>query len=185
MKRYILLTIIAALAAAVPARAQRFSIGTNGLDWLALGTINAEAGVAVAQHWSVHAGAEVNPWTFAKNNEEKQFQNRHITYWAGVKYWPWYCYSGWWWGGDLRYDVYNQGGIFTRKTEEGDAYGLGAYGGYSIMINSWLNLDLGFGIYSGWKRYTQYACPRCGVILDQGGKVFFHPDARVALQLVF
>ena len=175
------------------AEAQRFSIGTNGIDWFSLGTMNVEAGVAVAQKWSLHVGAELNPWTWRGGNAEtplaerqqKQLQARQMSFWGGVRFWPWHVYSGWWAGVDGRYSVYNVGGIFSRDTEEGKAYGGGIYGGYSIMINEWLNLDLGVGAFGGWKTYTSYACPVCGVITDEGGKMFIVPDARVAIQFIF
>ncbi len=145
------------------ASAQRFGVGTNALDWLALGTINAEASIAVSQKVSVHVGGELNPWTWR----------------AG------HVYSGWWVGADARYTLYNVGGILKRSTEEGDAAGAGLYGGYSIMLSEWWNLDLGVGLWGGWKRYTRYACPLCGVITEQGEKGFILPDARVAVQFIF
>lgn len=169
----------------LPLSAQRFTVGTNAIDWLSLGTINAEASVAVSQKFSLHVGAELNPWTWSSDNVEKQFQLRQNSYWGGVRWWPWHVYSGWWLGMDGRYSMYNLGGVIKRETEEGDAYGGGIYGGYSIMLSDMWNLDLGLGAWGGWKRYTTYACPRCGVILEKGQKVFIIPDVRVAIQIVF
>lgn len=183
MRRIVLLTALLLLA--LPALAQRFSVGTNGIDWMTFGTLNGEVSVAVAQHYSVHAGAELNPWTFRAGDQEKQLQLRQNSYWSGLRWWPWHVYSGWWAGGDFRYSVYNAGGITQRETEEGDAWGTGAYGGYSIMLNEYLNLDLGIGFWGGYKKYKKYQCPLCGPIKDQGGKAFILPDARVALQLIF
>ena len=167
------------------ASAQRFSVGTNALDWLALGTINAEASIAVSQKVSVHAGGELNPWTWRAGSQERQFQTRQYSFWAGARWWPWHVYSGWWVGADARYTLYNVGGILKRSTEEGDAAGAGLYGGYSIMLSEWWNLDLGVGLWGGWKRYTRYACPLCGVITEQGEKGFILPDARIAIQFIF
>lgn len=169
----------------VAASAQRFSIGTNFVDWASLGTMNIEGSVAVTQHMSIHVGAEVNPWTFSAGNQDTQFEARQVSYLAGVRWWPWHVYSGWWFGGDFRYSVYNIGGIFKRTTEEGDAFGVGAYGGYSIMLNQWLNLDLGVGAWGGYRKFTRYACPLCGVRLEKGDGAFIVPDLRVALQFVF
>ncbi len=81
--------------------------------------------------------------------------------------------------------MYNIGGVIKRTTEEGEAYGGGLYGGYSIMLSDMWNLDLGFGVWGGYKKYTTYACPVCGVITDKGGKAFIMPDARIAIQLIF
>ena len=174
-----------AAALTLNASAQRFSVGTNAVDWLSLGTINAEASVAVSQHVSMHVGAELNPWTFGAGSQQRQFEARQNSYWAGARYWPWHVYSGWWWGGDFRYSVYNIGGIIKRDAEEGDAYGAGAYGGYSIMLGPTWNLDLGFGVWGGYKKYNSYSCPLCGVKTEEGEKVFFLPDARIAIQLIF
>lgn len=187
MKRITLLGILLALAAltAPEARAQRWSVGTNAIDWFTFGTLNAEASLAVAQHVSLHVGAELNPWTFRAGNQDKQWQVRQNSYWAGARWWPWHVYSGWWAGGDLRYSVYNAGGVIKRETEEGDAFGAGVYGGYSIMLNTFLNLDLGFGGWGGYKKYKRYSCPLCGPVVEQGEKAFLLPDARVALQFIF
>lgn len=183
--KFRILLVAALMLISYGASAQRFSVGTNFVDWLTFGTINAEASVAVSQHYSIHVGTELNPWTWNAGNQETQLQVRQNSYWGGVRWWPWHVYSGWWAGADARYTVYNGGGVIKREAEEGDAYGAGLYGGYSIMLNEWLNLDLGVGVWGGYKRYTVYACPLCGVRLDEGGKAFIVPDARIALQFVF
>ena len=180
-------TLLAALllAFALPAAAQRFTVGTDGVGWLTLGTLNADASVAVSRNVSLHAGAALNPWTFGKANPDKQLQLRQLSVWGGARWWPWHVYSGWWAGMDVRYKVYNEGGIIKRETEEGDAYGARVWGGYSVMLSEHWNLDLGVGAWGGWKKYTVYSCPSCGVTLEQGKKVFVLPDARVAFQLIF
>ena len=184
MKRIFLAAVL--LLCSLPAlRAQRFSVGTNAVDWLSLGTLNAEASLALSQRYSIHVGTELNPWTFHAGDRDRQVQMRQNSYWAGMRWWPWHVYSGWWAGADLRYSVYNGGGLIRREAEEGSAYGIGLYGGYSIMLNEYWNLDLGGGIWGGYKRYTRYACPLCGVTLDEGEKAFILPDARIAIQLIF
>lgn len=178
--------IVAFLALSIPLSAQRFAIGTNFVDWASLGTINAEGAVAVSKHITIHIGAELNPWTWGAGNQSTQFQARQNSYWAGARWWPWHVYSGWWAGLDGRYSVYNIGGLFKKpETEEGDAYGVGIYGGYSIMLNAYWNLDLGIGGWGGWTNYKRYSCPLCGVRTDEGTKGFFIPDARIALQFIF
>ena len=184
MKRFLLLFILLPLLMQ-PARAQRYTVGTNAVDWFCLGTLNAEASAAVGRELSIHVGAELNPWTFRAGDPEQQLQMRQNSYWAGLRWWPWHVYSGWWMGADLRYTVYNGGGIIQRESEEGDAYGMGVWGGYSVMINSLWNLDLGVGSWGGWKKYVRYACPVCGVTTERGQKAFWLPDARIAIQFVF
>ena len=111
-------TLLAALllvGTAVAAAAQRFTVGTDGMGWLALGTVNADASVAVSRTVSLHAGAALNPWTYRKDNPDKQLQLRQLTVWGGARWWPWHVYSGWWAGMDARYMVYNAGGIIKRE----------------------------------------------------------------------
>lgn len=183
MKRLLLLVLLTMPPCILCA--QRFSVGINAVDCLSLGTLNLEASAAVARTVSIHAGTELNPWTYNASDSEKQLQLRQNSYWAGARWWPWHIYSGWWFGADARYTVYNTGGIVGRETEEGDAWGGGLYGGYAVMLSGRWNLDLGTGIWGGRKDYTVYACPRCGVKTEDGVKLFFLPDVRIALQYIF
>ena len=183
MKRCLL--ILALSAACLDAGAQRFTLGTNAVEWLSLGTMNMEASAAVSRAVSLHVSAGLNPWTFRSGDPEEQLQLRQGTIRAGARWWPWHIYSGWWMGADARYSVYNEGGIIGRETEEGDAWGGGLYGGYAIMLSDRWNLDLGAGLWGGGKVYTVYACPVCGVKTDGGTKAFILPDARIAIQLIF
>lgn len=183
--KIIILTLVLSLFPFGAAFAQRYSVATNTVDWLMLGTLNADIGIGVSQHVSVHAGAELNPWTYNAGDEEHQFELRQNSYWAGARWWPWHVYSGWWAGADLRYSMYNFGGILSDETEEGEAYGIGAYGGYTMMLNKWINLDFGVGILGGYRKYTRYSCPVCGIRVENGDGGFILPDARVAIQFIF
>ena len=168
-------------------RAQRYSISTNLVEWANLGTVNADAGVAVAQHFSLHAGFRYNPWTFRKGNPEdrfedplgeteRQFENRKQSYSMTVRYWPWYIYSGWWFYGKGQYMEYNRGGLFHREAEEGDAVGAGIGFGYTHMIHRSWNIEFGAGLWGGQTRYTTYRCTNCGGVVEQGNKMFILPD---------
>lgn len=182
-KIYIILTL---LCVSVSASAQKWSVSTNAVEWLNFGTINVQGSVAVARHWTVNAEARYNPWTFNKKDASTQLQNRHQTYAVGVKLWPWYIYSGWWFGGKLQYQEYNRGGILSARTEEGDAFGVGLSAGYSLMIHEHINLDFGAGFWGGYKAYTAFACPQCGRITDSGSKWFIMPnDLIVAVVFTF
>ena len=95
-------------------------------------------------------------------------------------------YSGWWLGGRAQWEEYNRGGIRTPETEEGDAWGAALSGGYSLMLHQNINLDLGIGLWGGYKRYTVYRCPTCGKVQEQGSKVFVMPsDLMVSLMFTF
>lgn len=182
-----LVTALAAflMVAGIPARAQRFSLGTNAVDLATLGTLNLEASVSGARMLSFHAGAEFNPWAYGEPEDGSRMQIKQLSCWAGLRWWPWHVYSGWWAGTDARWSVYSQGGITSPETEEGNAWGAGVYGGYGVMLSDRWNLDLGAGLWGGWKQYRRYACPVCGRTLDQGSGPFLMPDARIAIQYVF
>ena len=177
------------------ASAQRYSVSTNFAEWANLGTINGEAGVAVAQHFSVHAGVRYNNWTFRKGvpedrfedplgDNERQFENRKQAYALSVRYWPWYIYSGWWGYVRGQYMEYNRGGLLRHSAEEGDAYGVGVGAGYTRMIHKNWNIEFGVGVWGGKTKYNAYRCTNCGSVISSGEKFFILPD-DVFVSLIF
>ena len=180
----ILIAMATIILTSSAASAQKWSLSTNAVDWLVLGTSNIEGGVAVGRHLSLHTGMKINPWTFKGNESERQYQARQQTYYGGVRIWPWNIYSGWWFETKAQYSEYNIGGIWSKKTEEGDAYGIGLAAGYTLMVHKNLNIDFGVGMWGGMKKYTVYSCPKCGIIDESGRKAFFLPD-NIALALVY
>ena len=166
--------------------AQKFSVSTNLLDCIALGTLNADVSYAFSRHWSVMAGARYNPFTFNAGDPERQFQIRQQSYSAGVRLWPWHIWSGWWFASKLRYQEYNAGGLLKSETREGDRFGLGLYSGYTYMLSSHINIEFGLGFWGGCDIYKVYNCPRCGLTTDEGKKAFILPDdLMVGLVYVF
>lgn len=166
--------------------AQTVSISTNMLDYAMLGTLNVDASVSVARRWSVTAGAKYNPFTYRKADPDRQFQYRQQSYAAGFRVWPWHTLSGWWLSGKLRYQEYNMGGIFSRETEEGDRFGTGFYAGYTHMLAPHLNLEFGFGFWTGLSVFRRYDCQVCGVTMDRGRKFFVLPDdLMISIAYVF
>ena len=190
-----LLTILLYTAGAAAATAQTWAVAVNAADMAELGTLGVEGSAAVGQHWSIHAGAKVNPWTFARRDSgnglfsepnPNQKQNRKQEYAIGARWWPWNVYSGWWVGGKGQYQEFNRGGFFTETSQEGDAFGAGLAGGYSLMLKEHWNLDLGLGLWTGWMKYTTYACPSCGKVVDESQKWFILPnEAIVSLVYIF
>ena len=178
--------LIAFLLIQISAEAQNFSVATNLVDYVSLGTLNAEVSAGIGRRISVNASARINPWTYHKGDPSKQMQNRHQTYAIGLRYWPWHIYSGWWISGYVQYQEYNRGGIVSQRTEEGDAYGISPGAGYSLMVHEKLNIDFGLSFWAGQKTYITYACPSCGRITDKGSKWFIMPnEIKVALQYIF
>lgn len=195
MKKLFLIPFVITLliAGGHVAAAQTWAVAANAADMIDLGTIGVEGSAAVAQHWSIHAGAKFNPWTFGKKDtfnglfsepNPDQKQDRKQAYAIGARWWPWNVYSGWWVGGKAQYQEYNHGGIITKTSEEGDAFGAAISGGYSLMLKEHINLDFGLGLWGGWTKYTTYACPSCGKVVDEGQKWFILPN-EVILSLVY
>ena len=56
MNRRIILIVLLSLAPLL-CSAQKWSVATNAADWLAFGTVNANASVAAARHLTVNAEA--------------------------------------------------------------------------------------------------------------------------------
>ena len=105
-----------------PARAaagRKGSISTNVAGYANLLTLNAEGSISMGRHWTLTAGAKYNPFTFGKDH----FRNKQQAYYAGMRYWPWHSYSGWWMSGKIQYQEFNAGGLGRAETSEGDRHG--------------------------------------------------------------
>lgn len=167
--------LLLSLAAEVT-NAQKMSLSTDLLGYAELGTLNVDASYALDRKWSITAGARYNPFTYHKGDEDEQFQYRQLSYSLGARLWPWHTWSGWWFAGKLRYQEYNQGGLVSRETEEGDRFGTGIYSGYTHMLAPHFNLEFGVGLWAGLSSYKVYSCPSCGITIEEGTKYFLLPD---------
>ena len=168
----------------------RWSIATNLLDYVNLGTLNVEAQVAVARHWSFGLQARYNDWNFNRQSPEHQIQNRKRSFAATARLYRWHIYSGWFFSTKLQYQEYNRNNFLWGKpreaTEEGDAFGMGLGFGYDYMLHPNINLEFGASFWGGYKTYARYDCPVCGVITSSGSGGFILPDLLfVSLQFVF
>lgn len=185
--RHFLITLTLAIGSVNMLDAQNdrhISVSTNAVNWLALGTVNANVSVALDRHFSIGAGGRYNPWTYEAGDSGKQLQMRERTATLDLRYWPWFVFSGWWFDAGLQYQEYNRGGISSRWTEEGDAYGLTLGLGYTHMLSSRLNLEFGLWLWGGYKQYSTYVCPFCGRKVEEGAKGFLSPD-NAAVSLIY
>lgn len=171
-----ILFVLIMLSGCIPAAAQKVSVSTNALGYVELGTLNADLSYAFSRHWSIVAGFRYNPFTFGAGNPDRQFQLRQQSYSIGVRAWPWHIWSGWWFSSKIRYQEYNYGGIFSRRTQEGDRVGLGFYAGYTYMLSRHFNMEFGVGLWGGLDMFRRYSCPVCGLTVDEGRKGFLLPD---------
>lgn len=184
MKRTVTAIIFLLAVLPLPGLAQQWSVGTNIAGIAELGTLNVEASASVSRRLTVTASAGVNPWTFNAGDPDAQKEARSQSYSAGVRWWPWHVYSGWWLDSRARYMEYNMGGFRGRETEEGDAVGASLGFGYTLMLLDNLNVEFGARLWGGRKVYTTYACPVCGRVTDSGAKWFAAPEDLV-LSLVY
>lgn len=187
MKYRILAVLFPLLCVVTRGYSQDFSLSTNILGYAQLGTLNVDASLGFARHFSAEAGVRYNPFTFkGRDGVSDTMQSRQRTVSAGVRYWPWHIQSGWWLAGKAQYQEFNVGGIRTASTREGDRYGAGLSGGYTYMVSPHLNMEFGLGMWGGYEAFTVYQCPTCGKVTDSGDKFFFLPnDALLGIVYVF
>ncbi len=164
--------------------AQHVSMSTNLLDWAALGSTNLSVGVSVSRHFSLEVGGVYNPHSITKESG-LLVQNKQKTGYAGVKYWPWYVFSGWWVGAKAQYSDFSRTGIWRYALEEAKAVGGGLSFGYTLLLTKRLNLDMGLGVWGGKKlERTLYHCPDCMKIRESGPELFIAPD-MISLSLMY
>ena len=194
IKRFV--TIIFLVTAAVTSsndvmaqerRATPVSLSTDIVDWANFGTINLEAGAGLGRHLSVTAGAKYNPWSFKTQKLGLQLYNKQTTAYAGLRYWPWYVFSGWWIGAQTQYTQYAETGIWRHALDTGSAVGGGLSLGYTLMLHEKLNLEFGAGAWAGRRyKHTLYCCPECMYVRESGPSNFIAlNDISVALMYVF
>jgi hypothetical protein len=182
--KVLLLSVLICLSGSAARASKRFSVSTDLLGYANFATLNMDASYAFGRHWGVIAGVRYNPFTFRKNDPDRQFQNRQQSYSLGVRFWPWHIWSGWWFAGKVRWQEYNVGGLVSRETSEGDRFGAGIYAGYALMLAPSLNIEFGLGLWAGYDAYTRYSCPVCGLTVDRGNRAFILPD-DVMISLVY
>lgn len=147
--------------------------------------MNTSLSHAFSRHWSADAEVIYRPFTFRQGTQE-QFQIKTRSVSLGGRYWLWHCYSGMYIDTSVTIQEYNEGGISSPLTNEGNRYGIGLGGGYAHMISPHFNLDFGWGLWGGKSTFTTYSCPRCGDVLKAGEKTFLLPDmVTLAISYIF
>ena len=166
------------------ASGQNYSISTNAAEWLVLGTANIQASFPVSRHTGILAGAAFNPFTFGGGDNRKYF--RRMEFSLGARYWPWFVNSGWFINGYADWAKYSYGGIFTRKSYEGYAYGVKLGGGYALILDKGINLEMGWGTFMGIDSHTRYSCTKCGKSEGKTQRFIVSPTAVLfGISLIF
>ncbi len=159
-----------------------FYISSNAADYANLVTLNAELGANLSTRFSFYIGAKYNPFQFGGENEVTR--NKQSAFNAGVRFWPWRTFSGWFFSAGAGFLRFNRSNYFGNETKEGDFYGFQAGVGYAYMISRHINLDFGLGFMLGPCKYTKYSCPHCGNVLDKGKKIHLEPN-NILVQLSY
>lgn len=139
----------------------RLDLSTNLFDWADYGTINLDVSIPVSRHVSLQAGGKYNGWEFPHDKGAVSLtKNQQKSVSAGVRYWPWYVYSGWWVCGKVQYCDYSECGVWRQALDEGKALGAGLSVGYTLMLSSRFNIELGGGFWAGGLlEHALYDCP--------------------------
>lgn len=165
--------------------AQNVAISTNAVDWLNFGTANIGVGLDVSRHFSVEAGARYNPWSFSRKSSGLTVMNRQTTAFAGVRFWPWYIFSGWWIAARCQYSDFSDTGIWRYALNEGKALGASLSFGYTLMLSRHFNMEFGAGVWGGrLLEHNLYHCPQCMRIRESGPKAFIAPD-NISVSVIY
>ena len=186
MKRLLIIGVLG-LILPLTASAQIWTVQTNVVDWAALGTVNAEVGVSLAQHFSLVAGGRYNPWEFHDYKNDVPVQLQQKTAYLGVRYWPWYVNSGFWLALKGQYMAsFSNTGVWRPALEEGrNGFGGGLSLGYTFMLSKHFNLELGVGGWAGvFKEYACYNSHNKFYLREEGTKKFIAPD-QLSLSFVY
>lgn len=184
MKKFVILLCIAILSS-FSAKAQKFSVGTNLVEWATYGTANLDFGFSIARHFSVALGGCINPWDFSKGDDFAYCKDK--TAYAGIRYWPWYVFSGLWIQAKGQYKNFSNTGLWRPALDEGTGVGAGLALGYTLMIHEKFNIEFGAGGWGGkLTDHTLYCCPKDMEIRETGPKWFADLDeVSVALMFIF
>lgn len=168
-------------------QAQNVSLSTNIVEWANLGTINLDAGCSVHKNISLHAGAKYNPWNFKTQKIGLPLYNHQTSAYAGFRYWPWYVFSGWWFGARVQFTDYEETGLWRHALDMGKAIGGALSFGYTLMLHENLNIEFGAGIWAGRRfEHTLYCCPDCMRIRESGpGNFVALNDISISFMYVF
>lgn len=167
------------------AASQDKTIATNLAEWAYLVTINGSIRYSVAKHYSLEAKIKWNPFSFNKGGSSR-VQHKQFAISGGAHYWPWFVNSGWFISSNICFNKFGFAGVKSKKSYEGNAVGVCVGGGYALMLNRRLNLEMGLGTFLGGAKYTKYSCARCGLVEKKKRSFVFAPsDVLLQLSYVF
>lgn len=157
------------------------AISTNLVDWVDLATVNFSIEYAFARHWSADIVYGYNGWDF----KQGALKDKRRSVSVGVRYWPWYSYSGAWVRPFLGAESSDAAGLpvkFLNGTC--DRFGAGFSAGYSLMLSRHLNLDFGVGFWGGMRHNLESAASQTASPAAAWGGFIAPKDIRISLMFV-
>ena len=188
----LLIALITAFAAAIPASAARPQIGvkTNLLYDAALSP-NLGVEAAVAPHWSVEVSGNYNNWDVNGHLWKHWFVQPEGRYWFcesfGGHFVALHAIAGEYNWGNLRWDKW-PGSDFSKLRDrryQGWGAGLGIGYGYSWILSNHWNIEAEIAL--GWihTRYDSYPCASCGSKLESGARHNYFGPTKMAVNLIY
>ena len=162
--------------------AQKWSLGTNLVDYVNFGTLNLEGQVALSRHVTLDLQTRQNPFIYNKDNRDDRIFSCRQEYFAGVKIWPWASFSGWWFKTGAQWQEYSREGLemifpfADGYSREGCAAGLVVGAGWSHMISKCINFDLGIEGWGGYERYNGMKITDGPLHFREGERLFLLPN---------
>ena len=177
--------------AAMPAKAEeaqpatyKWAVGTDAVQWAALGCINASVEYAPGRHWGFNAGMRYNPFTY-RRGAENQMQMRQATPVLGIKFWCDTTFCGWFMEGKILASVYSVANVCGSGCFDGQAIAAGVGAGWCKSMSDRWRLCIGAGILAALRDNTYYMGPVCGRISGRKRGPVLRPDLSVSINYLF
>ena len=185
--------------------AQVVALKTN-LLYDATASANLALEVKVADRWTLGAGAGLNLWNPVKSSDSAEDlppKWRHVLVNAEARYWFCSVFVRDFIGINAVYSHFNVAGdgypvawaekmIYTFGTtpagsessvidtrKQGDMVAAGVFYGWSWILSPHISLELEAGLDIGHAWYDEYACQRCGLLLEKKEEWFLAPKLGV------
>ena len=190
MKRKILIVLVAFLAVASTANAQKFALKTN-LLYDATATVNVGAEIGLAPRWTFDLSGNLNAWTINDHKWKHAFLQPEARYWFCDRFSRYFIgahlIGGLFNFGNINNDISFLGTDFSLLSDhryQGYAYGAGAAYGFAFMLSRHVNLELEAGFGYICFDYDKYDCSGCGQLTGSGLHHYIGPT-KAAINLVF
>lgn len=157
------------------AKAQFYSLQTNGLEW-ATGTVNLEGSMLLNSRWTLHLKVSCNPWSLQDNKKIK-----HWLVEPGARYWLWQTYVGRFIGAYAIGTRYNMG--WKKNRFDGYGVGLGASYGYTWLVGTRWNLEVEGGLGAVAVNRKKYKGGCCGDYVSKG--IYLRPAPKLSLSVAY